>query len=364
MTDIKILLLVAKDGYSFANQAKNLSRGLDKLKVKNTVIRVTEKYPREKILEYKPSVVVGVGSWHSYPELVKRPQQLGFKVLPWLVSDDRVDDFVKELNDLNFFLTTSNHCRNVFVRSGVKQEKINILYEAVDADFWKEIPIDDLDNFLNLISIKEEGIGIHSNFGLTKIKQKRIPILFTTGGNATDKGAQEILKALSLLDQKIPWIYIIKTWPSPESFRWSAEELQIAIKGKIQEKVRYFSGEFSREFIRNLMNVCDVYVACSRSEGFGLPLVEAQLCGKPVITMKGTSTGEVVENEIGGLFCQSEMTKEGPRANIKDLSKVLQKVLTDEKLRITMGNGARKWALNKFAPKKIASELLNYLKQM
>jgi glycosyltransferase involved in cell wall biosynthesis len=362
MTNIKILLLVAKDGYSFVNQAKALSRGLDKLGVKNTVIRVTEKYPKEKILDYKPSVVVGVGSWHSYPELIKLPRQLGFRVLPWLVSDDRVDDFVGELNDLDFFLTTSNHCRNVFVRFGVKQEKMNILYEAVDIDFWKEILNDNLDNFLNFISIKEEGIEIPANFDLVKIKQKRIPILFTTGGNATNKGAQEILRALSLLDQRIPWLYIIKTWPSPGSFRRSAEELQVAIKGGVWEKVRYFSGEFSGEFIRNLMNVCDVYVACSRSEGFGLPLVEAQLCGKPVVTMKGTSTSEVVEDGVGGLFCQSVITKEGPRANVKDLSKVLKRVLTSEELRKAMGNRARQWAVNKFAPEKIALELLNYIK--
>lgn len=362
MTNIKILLLVAKDGYSFVNQAKALSRGLDKLGVKNTIIRVTEKYPKEKILDYKPSVVVGVGSWHSYPELVKRPQQLGFRALPWLVSDDRVDDFVEELNDLNFFLTTSNHCRNVFVRSGVKQERIYILYEAVDTDFWKEIPSDGLNNFLNFISIREEGIEIPANYDLIKIKQKRIPILFTTGGDATSKGAQEILKALSLLDKKIPWIYIIKTWPSPGSFQRSAEELQIVVKGEMWEKVRYFSGEFSGEFIRSLMNVCDLYAACSRSEGFGLPLVEAQLCGKPVVTMKGTSTSEVVEDGVGGLLCQSVITKEGPRANVEDLSKILKRVLTSEKLRRTMGNKARQWAVNKFAPEKIASELLNYIK--
>jgi len=291
---------------------------------------------------------------------VKRPQQLGFRVLPWLVSDDRVDDFVEELNDLDFFLTTSNHCRNVFVKSGVKQEKMNILYEAVDTDFWKEMPSSDLDNFLNFISIREEGIEIPPNYDLIKIKQKKIPILFTTGGDATSKGAQEILKALSLLDQKIPWIYIIKTWPSPGSFQRSAEELQIAIKGEMWEKVRYFSGEFSREFIRNLMNVCDVYVACSRIEGFGLPLVEAQLCGKPVVTMKGTSTQEVVGE--GGLMCQSVMTEEGPRANVEDLSRVLKKVLTSEELRKIMGKNVRQWAVNKFAPEKIATELLHYIK--
>ncbi|MFH1840825.1 MAG: glycosyltransferase [Candidatus Shapirobacteria bacterium] len=358
----KILLLVARDGYSFINQAKALSKGLGKLRVQNKVIRVTKKYPKKEILEYRPSIVVGVGSWRSYPELVRRPQQLGFRVLPWLVSDNRVDDFVGELNNLDFFLTTSNHCRNVFMKFGVKREKINVLYETVDTDFWKEISSDDLDNFLNFISIREEGVEIPPNYDLTKIKQQKIPVLFTTGGDATNKGAQEILKALSLLDQKIPWIYIIKTWPSPGSFQRSIEELQIVIKRGMWEKVRYFSGEFSKEFIRSLMNVCDIYVACSRSEGFGLPLVEAQLCGKPVVTMKGTSTSEVVEDGVGGLFCQSVMTKGGPRANVEDLSKVLKRILTNKELIKALGSKARPWAMNKFAPEKIASELLIYIK--
>ena len=167
---------------------------------------------------------------------------------------------------------------------------------------------------------------------------------------------------MSLLDKKIPWLYIIKTWPSPGSFQRSAEELQIAVKASMWEKVRYFSGEFSREFIRNLMNVCDIYVACSRSEGFGLPLVEAQMCGKPVVTMKGTSTSEVVEDEVGGLLCKSVITKEGPRANVEDLSRVLERIMTNEDLRVTMGAKARQWAENKFAPDKIASELLTYIK--
>jgi alpha-maltose-1-phosphate synthase len=252
----------------------------------------------------------------------------------------------------------------VFIKAGIKQEKINILYEAVDNDFWKEIPESDLNKFLDLISIRETGIEIPPHYNLINVKQKRIPILFTTGGDATSKGAQEILNALDLLDPNIPWIYIIKTWPSPGSFKKSINELEIAIKGGMWEKIRYFSGEFSREFIRNLMNVCDVYAACSRSEGFGLPLVEAQLCGKPVITMKATSTQEVVEDGVGGLICQSIMTSAGPRADVKNLSEVLRKILIDEELRNAMGNRARQWAENKFAPTKIASQLLNHIKQI
>jgi hypothetical protein len=95
----KILLLVAKDGYSFVNQANALSKGLDQLNVRNTIIRVTEKYPEREIRKFGPSVVIGIGSWHSYPELVERPRHLGFKTLPWLVSDDKVENFIKDLND-------------------------------------------------------------------------------------------------------------------------------------------------------------------------------------------------------------------------------------------------------------------------
>jgi starch synthase len=358
MRKTKILLLIAKDGFSFVNQAKALAKGLSQLNIDNELIRYTENFSEGLITKYQPTTVIGVGSWHSYPELVSTPQKMGFHVMPWFVSDDKVESFIKELNQLDFFLTTSNYCKNIFVRDGINEKKIKVVHEAVDPDFWK--PIHD-SRFLDLISIRDQYIELPLNYDLKKAKEENIPILFTTGGDATNKGAQEILQALALIDKKIKWIYLIKTWPSPGSFQRGIEELNLAIKEHFWEHIRYISGEFSREFIRNLMNICDIYIACSRTEGFGLPLVEAQMCGKPVITIKATSTQEVVIDGVGGLVCPSVETPQGPRANINELAIVLEKILLDSKLRVKLGAGGRKFAKDTFSPRIIAKKILNLI---
>ncbi|MCX8178142.1 MAG: glycosyltransferase family 4 protein, partial [Candidatus Bathyarchaeota archaeon] len=40
---------------------------------------------------------------------------------------------------------------------------------------------------------------------------------------------------------------------------------------------------------------CDVYVTCSRLEGFNLPLAEAQACGKPVVAFDIGPHREIVK---------------------------------------------------------------------
>jgi len=52
-------------------------------------------------------------------------------------------------------------------------------------------------------------------------------------------------------------------------------------------------GEYGPGFLRDLYNAADVLVLPSRGEGFGLPLVEAQACGCPVITTDFSSMSEL-----------------------------------------------------------------------
>ena len=48
---------------------------------------------------------------------------------------------------------------------------------------------------------------------------------------------------------------------------------------------------------------CDVLFYPSRFEGFGLPLVEAMACGKPVIGTNTSSLPEIVEDGVTGILC-------------------------------------------------------------
>jgi len=61
---------------------------------------------------------------------------------------------------------------------------------------------------------------------------------------------------------------------------------------------RYWCGDFNDLTLANLMNCFDVLFAPSQSEGFGIPILEAQACGVPVVTLNITAMPEIT---FGGL---------------------------------------------------------------
>lgn len=243
------------------------------------------------------------------------------------------------------------------LRDGVRSEIIEVLPEALDTEYWKPMKKNELTEFLKLISVNEPDLNIHPKLDLRKVRASKTPIIFTTGGNATIKGAQEVIKALAQVDRSIPWLYLIKTWPSISSFKASLEELEIAQRLGVADRIRYITGEFDREFIRGLMTLCDIYAAPSREEGFGLPLVEAQLCGKPVVSIAATATQETVVPDVTGFLAKAEPHGDLVRANVDDLAIYFRRLLTDNELRKRMGAQAQKHA-KRFSPKHIAGQLL------
>lgn len=70
-----------------------------------------------------------------------------------------------------------------------------------------------------------------------------------------------------------------------------------------------FAGFVPDEELPNYYAACDVYATCSLVEGFNMPLVEAQACGKPVVAFDIGPHKEVVRN--GFLVDQENVDKFG-----------------------------------------------------
>lgn len=69
--------------------------------------------------------------------------------------------------------------------------------------------------------------------------------------------------------------------------------LGIADRVLFPERYQYFSG-MPAEFLALVYNSADVFLGNSMSEGFGIPLIEAQACGAPVITTDFSAMPELV----------------------------------------------------------------------
>jgi len=166
---------------------------------------------------------------------------------------------------------------------------------------------------------------------------------------------------LANLDKNLKWFYIMKAWPQEHTFKRGQEEFALIKKFGLENRVRYMVTDFSIEFVKNLINICDIYVAPSRGEGFGLPFVQAELCEKPIISVEALSIVDVVDNGKTGFLAKS-MKEEGIlKANIEDLTMYLDKLIRDKNLREEMGRNGRKFAIENFSPKLIAGKLVEYI---
>jgi glycosyltransferase involved in cell wall biosynthesis len=72
-----------------------------------------------------------------------------------------------------------------------------------------------------------------------------------------------------------------------------AENLGITDRIRVVDQYRYHGGLIQPPEIAEWYNVIDVLSSCSFGEGFGLPIMEAQSCGVPVITTNASSMPEL-----------------------------------------------------------------------
>lgn len=81
---------------------------------------------------------------------------------------------------------------------------------------------------------------------------------------------------------------------------WDITQLvrKFGLQGKVNTTSQYFTSVVyaDDEQIRMMYSAMDVLMQCSAGEGFGVPIVEAQACGTPVIAHAVTSMTELVIN--------------------------------------------------------------------
>jgi len=210
-------------------------------------------------------------------------------------------------------------------------------------------------------------------------------MILTVGGDGASKGSQEMMMALARIGTRhTKWRYVCKVWTQARTEKQNRQDLELARQLGIQDKVSYVNGVLSREFMPYLYNACDIYAAPSRQEGFGMPHVEAQACGKPVLSVDAMGIKEtVVHGQTGYLARVAKViaiteAEVGPsagypetrvvkfshpkaiavRANVEDLAEYVLQLLTDDELASRMGANARIHAREGFNYRDVAKSVL------
>lgn len=140
------------------------------------------------------------------------------------------------------------------------------------------------------------------------------------------KNIGHIIKVFHLVSREVK-SKLILVGDGPDTYRMR----NMVSKLKLEDKVLFLG---MQENIIPLLNIGDLYMLPSKSEGFGLSALEALSCEVPVI---GTHVGglkEVVEHGKSGFIFDPE--------DIDSMTKAAVKILSDNDIRLKMGREARK----------------------
>ena len=240
----------------------------------------------------KSSVVLHDISYEAHPEWFDRKNRFILKTL---------SKFSAKNADAIF--TVSDYSKSEIIKYyKLDPDKITVMHLAPDESFAK---IDDLEK----VKAVKKKYGINNKF------------ILCIGSMFNRRHIPEIIKAFEKVGVQ------------------NFEPLQLLIIGKnhthpfidINGKIKTANENFSRKAIAHfdfvdedellaLYSSCEINIYLSDYEGFGLPVIEAQFFGKPVITSHNSSLMEVGSNSVE--FVKNNTTEE--------IYKSLRKIISDE----------------------------------
>lgn len=116
------------------------------------------------------------------------------------------------------------------------------------------------------------------------------------------KAFDQVMQGWKLfLDHEPDALLYLHTWPGPEQGGFNlhamAEAFGVAPSVRFPDSAEYLLG-FADSTLAKIYNAADVAVQTTTGEGFGLPIVEAQACGTPVLTTDCSSMPELTAHGI------------------------------------------------------------------
>jgi glycosyltransferase involved in cell wall biosynthesis len=160
------------------------------------------------------------------------------------------------------------------------------------------------------------------------------------------KGHEEFIRAAALLVKKIDNIQFVIVGKDNSKKKKNAKRFERLCEDlKIQSRVKFIDWI---EPLKDFLSSLDVFVSASRSESFGLAILEAMNCGVAVVATKTEGACEIIENEKTGLLVEVD--------DVEAISDAVESLLKDELKRKAFGNAARRVVRERFSLEKMIDE--------
>ncbi len=236
-----------------------------------------------KILEEENPDIVEIGSPFLIPSVVKYiKEKKGFKIVGFFHSDlEKVSDnilkngnfikpFIKKYvyktySDMDVVIAPSNHIKKYLERIGIYN--VEVVYHGIDVKTFSDYKADC--SLRKLYDIDEDKT-----------------VLIYVGRFSPDKNFLELLNIFKLLN-----------YLKPEKFHFllvGDGTLKKEIYDILDSNFTVVDYVENRMELIKLYKMSDIFVSASKSDTFGISLIEAQACGIPVVAYDENSFPEVV----------------------------------------------------------------------
>ena len=233
--------------------------------------------------------------------------------LRWLVH--------RVLRTADFVIANSRNTERILREEwGLPDGRIRVLYPGVDTKRFIPAPRDP--------DIRGR-LGWHDR-----------PVVLTVGRLQKRKGHDQMIQALRSARRAIPDVLYAIVGDGEERAPLQALTAREGLSEHVQ-----FLGEVGDEELIRCYQQCDLFVLPNRQvgrdiEGFGMVLLEAQACGKPVIAGASGGTAETMDIPATGRVVGCDTPD--------DLAALVAEMLSDRDRLRAMGGAARAWVCERF----------------
>jgi len=200
--------------------------------------------------------------------------------------------------------------------------------------YWKELLKRDY-GFDSTISYN--GLDM-DDFASIPPRKSKVPTVLFVGGLEPRKGLEYLIHAMEDVVSQIPnarLTAVAKTgFRGTDEWGWFST---LADRLGLSDSVEFLES-VSQEKLLELYSDCDLVALPSKTEGWGLSLMEAMACQKPVVASGVGGVPELVRDGIDGILVEA--------GDVKGLSRSIVKLLKDPTLARRMGKAGQQRVLD------------------
>ncbi|MGA2336185.1 MAG: glycosyltransferase family 4 protein [Terriglobales bacterium] len=301
----------------------------------------------EKLVKQNRDLVLHCGHVNAAIAARKLKSRYGIPYLLWTHALEIMDEWLRAsimpaMLDADLVITNSEFTRAFVASAGVAQSRIVKIRPGVDPTHFRP----GLD-----CSALAQRLGVFAR-----------PTLLTVSRIVKAnryKGHDVVLHALARVVRAVPDVVYVIAGDGDDLDYLDRLARECGVRANA-----VFAGHVSDEELPLLYNACDAFVMCSReertrrgilAEGFGLALLEASACAKPVIAGRSGGVPDAAQDGITGLLVSP--------ADSEAVAAAIIKVLREPGVANTMGENGRRWVETEMNWTRAADEFEQTMKK-